>query len=261
MTWLLDCDGVVWVGDRAIRGAAQAVGALRASGTRVVFLTNNSYPRRSEHLAKLERFGMASDEADLLSSAMAVTRLVHEGERALVLGGPGVLEELQACGVTTLNPYEDGDFSGVDVVVVGINPAFDYRVLSVAATALQAGARLVASNDDATVPSPNGQLPGAGSLLAAVACAGQATPEIAGKPYDATVALVRERVGPVEMVVGDRASTDGLLARRLGSPFALVLSGVTGPDQGVPDPRPDVVAPDLADVVRGRLRNGSRGER
>ena len=34
------------------------------------------------------------------------------------------------------------------------------------------------------------------------------------------------------MVVGDRASTDGLLARRLETRFGLVLSGVTRPGHG-----------------------------
>ena len=85
MTWLLDCDGVVWLAEQAIPGAPEAVARLRSSGTRVVFLTNNSYPRRSDHLAKLERLGMPTEPEDILSSAMAVTVLLEPGERALVL--------------------------------------------------------------------------------------------------------------------------------------------------------------------------------
>lgn len=250
MTWLLDCDGVVWLQEQALPGAAEAVSRLRASGTRVVLLTNNSYPRRSDHLAKLARLGMPTDPEDLLTSAMAAALLLERGERALVLGGPGLMEELTARGVVTVKPSEPGEVGHLDAVVVGMDPSFDYRSLALAATALHAGARLVGSNEDATFPTPDGVLPGAGALLAAVACAGQATPVVAGKPHAPTVGLVQERIGEVEMVVGDRPSTDGLLARRLRTRFGLVLTGVTPPVHGPLDPEPDVEASDLLALVR-----------
>jgi len=266
MTWLLDCDGVVWLSDQPIPGASEAVNRLRSSGTRVVLLTNNSYPRRSDHLAKLDRLGMPTDEADVLSSAMAAALLLEPGERALVLGGPGVMEELAARGVTTVTPGEGREIGPVDAVVVGMFPSFDYAALAVAATALHAGARLIGTNEDATFPTPDGMLPGAGSLLSAVAVAGQVEPTVAGKPYPPTVGLVHERVGEVEIVVGDRASTDGLLARRLGTRFGLVLSGITPPGHPRLDPEPDLEAPDLLSLVHavgaelGGLAPGSSGK-
>jgi len=77
MTWLLDCDGVVWLSEQVIPGAPQAVANLRDSGSRVVLLTNNSYPRLSDHVAKLERLGMPTDPGDVLSSAMAAAFLLE----------------------------------------------------------------------------------------------------------------------------------------------------------------------------------------
>jgi 4-nitrophenyl phosphatase len=249
VTWLLDCDGVVWLADEPIPGAAQAVKGLRDAGERVVLLTNNSFPRRSDHLEKLERMGMPTDPDDLLSSAMAAALLLEPGERALVLGGPGVIEELMARGVTTLRPGEGREIGRVDAVVVGMDPSFDYSSLAVATTALHAGARLIGTNEDATFPTPNGVLPGAGSLLAAVARAGQVEPTVAGKPHPPTVGLVHERIGKVEIVVGDRPSTDGLLARRLKTRFGLVLTGVTRAGHGRLDPVPDREAADLLALV------------
>jgi len=253
VTWLLDCDGVVWLAEQAIPGAAEAVRKLRASGLRVVFLTNNSYPRCSDHLEKLERLGMPTEPEDILSSAMAVAVLLEPGERALVLGGPGVIEELALRGVTTITPGADRRPGPIDAVVVGMDPSFDFAALSAATAALHAGARLIATNDDATFPAPEGLLPGAGSLLAAVATAGQARPAIAGKPHLPTVQLVRDRIGDVEVVVGDRPSTDGLLARGLRTRFALVLTGVTPAAHGPLDPAPDLEAPDLLALVRNEL--------
>ncbi len=253
VTWLLDCDGVVWLSEQVIAGAPQALASLRDSGSRVVLLTNNSYARRSDHLAKLERLGMPTDPADVLTSAMAAALLLEAGERALVLGGPGIIEELTERGVATVRPGTSREIGPVDAVVVGLDPFFDFSSLAAAAAALHAGARLIGTNDDPSLPTPAGRLPGAGSLLAAVACAGGVTATIAGKPYPATVGLVRERIGEVEMVVGDRPSTDGILARRLDARFGLVLTGITPARHGRLDPEPDLEAADLLALVRSEL--------
>ena len=60
-----------------------------------------------------------------------------------------------------------------------------------------------------------------------MATAAETTPEVAGKPHRPTADAIRARATDLTMMVGDRPSTDGALARQLGIPFALVLSGVT----------------------------------
>lgn len=254
MTWVLDCDGVVWLADDPIPGAAEAVRRLRESGERVVFITNNSYPIRADHLAKLERMGMATDDADLITSATAAATLVKAGERALVLGGPGLFEALEAGGAEPMEPGAVRGEGGFEAVVVGFDLKFDFARLAAAATAVRGGARLVASNNDATFPSPSGLLPGAGSFVAAVSRAGGVDPVVAGKPFPPLVDLVRRSVGAVEVVVGDRPSTDGELAERLGARFALVLTGVTPRGHGPLKPPPALEADDLASLVSDVLR-------
>ncbi len=248
-TWILDCDGVIWLADDPIPGAADAVRRLRSGGTRVVFITNNSYPTRAEHLAKLERMGMASDPGDLISSSMAAASLVEPGARVLMLGGPGIREALEARGVEPVEPGGVKGEEGFEAVVVGFDLQFDFARLAAAATAVRGGARLIATNDDATFPTSSGLLPGAGSFVAAVATAAGVAPEVAGKPFAPLVELVERTLGPVAVVVGDRPSTDGKLAERLGATFALVLTGVTAPGHGAVDPPPAIEAADLASVV------------
>lgn len=252
MTWVLDCDGVVWLADEPVPGAADAVRLLRKEGERVVFLTNNSWPRVADHVAKLERMGIDAGPDDVVTSSMAVAGLVEAGERVLVLGGPGLLEELRERGAEVREPGED-DATAVASVVVGIDLSFSYSRLTAATTAIRGGARLLATNEDATFPTAHGLLPGAGAVLAAVATAGGATATVAGKPHEPTAALVRERFGDVAMMVGDRPSTDGRFARLLDVPFALVLTGVTAPDHGPLDPSPDLEAADLATLVEAAL--------
>ncbi len=246
VTWALDLDGVLWRGAVSIPGAAEAVARLRARGARVVFLTNNAGPTIAEHLAKLEAMGVGADAGDLITSAEAAATLLEPGSTALAAAGPGVREALEARGVRIV---QEGP---ADAVVVGWHREFDFQGLARAADAVRAGARLIGTNEDATFPTPDGLLPGAGALLAAVAYASGATAEVAGKPHAPMQRLVAERVGSVAVMVGDRPSTDGALARALGAQFALVLSGVTAErDLDGLTPAPDSVAPDLASLVNG----------
>src|SRR5699024_8988611 len=89
VTWILDLDGVVWLGDAPIDGAAGAVAALQRAGETVAFVTNNSFPRRADVAAKLAAHGIEA-HGEVITSAMAAASLVEPGERVLVCGGPGV---------------------------------------------------------------------------------------------------------------------------------------------------------------------------
>jgi HAD superfamily hydrolase (TIGR01450 family) len=242
VTWVLDLDGVVWLADRPIPGAVDAVARLRAAGERVLFATNNSFARLADQEAKLERMGIPA-AGDVVTSAGAAATLVAPGERALVVGGPGIAEAVAARGA---EPVRDGP---ADVVLVGFHRDFDYERLRVAAAAVRGGARLVATNDDATYPTPDGPIPGGGAIVASVAYATGVTPMVAGKPHRPMADLIRSLAGTEGTVVGDRPETDGAFAAALGYRFALVLTGVTGPGDLPVEPAPDVVAPTLAELV------------
>ena len=239
---MLDLDGVVWLAERPIDGAADAVVRLRRAGERVLFATNNSWARRAEQEAKLERMGIPA-AGDVVTSAMAAATLVETGERVLVCGGPGIAEAVAERGA---EPVRSGD---ADAVFVGFHRDFDYERLRVAATAVRHGARLVATNDDATYPTPDGPIPGGGALAAAVAYASGTTSTVAGKPHRPMADLVRRMAGGEGTVVGDRPETDGAFAAALGYRFALVLTGVTSEADLPVEPAPDVVARSLAELV------------
>lgn len=241
--WILDLDGVVWLADQPIAGAAEAVAALREAGETVGFVTNNSYPRVAEVEQKLAAHGIPAEGA-VVTSAMAAASLVEPGERVLVCGGPGVVEAVEARGadVVTQGP--------ADVVMVGFHRDFDWDRMRVASTAVRDGARFVATNTDATYPTPDGPVPGAGAIVASVATAAGVEPDVAGKPHEAVAAVVRARFGATGTMVGDRPETDGLFARTLGYRFSLVLTGVTSEADLPVEPEPDDVAASLAELVR-----------
>ncbi len=260
-----DLDGVVWRGDEPIRGSAAGIELLRRSGLRVGFLSNNSSASVQDVVAKLGRCGVDVDAGDVLTSALAAADLLAaelpHGADVLVCGGPGLHEALTTVG---LRPVADPPAAAV---VVGFHRDFDFDELDRASRAIRGGARFVATNLDATYPIPGGLLPGAGSIVAAIATASGAEPEVAGKPSRPMAELVRRHLGASGVVVGDRPSTDGAFADELGWPFALVLSGVTAPDpppggEPVPDPPPPYLAADLAALVPSLIEAfGAAGSR
>ncbi len=243
MTWVIDLDGVVWRGERAVPGAPEALARLGGAGVAIAFVTNNSSATVAQYREKLDRLGVPPDVGVVRSSAEAAASLVGEGDRVLVCAGPGAREAVRSAGAL---PVDEGP---ADAVVVGWHTDFDYHRLTVATHAVLDGARLIGTNDDALYPTEGAPLPGGGSILAAVAYATGVTPVVAGKPNQPIVDLLARTVDTVELVVGDRPSTDGLLARRLGVPFALVRSGVTPPGAAVDGVTPERDVADLATLV------------
>jgi HAD superfamily hydrolase (TIGR01450 family) len=242
-TWVIDLDGVIWLADDPIPGSAAAVARLRARGLAVVFATNNASPTIAELRTRLADAGIETEPDELVTSAQAAASILEPGSTAVVCADGGVLEALAARGVTVVGE------GPADAVVVGWTRQFDFDLLATAATAVRMGARFVGTNEDPTHPTPGRLLPGSGAILAAVATAAQATPEVAGKPHAPLVALLRARAPDAVIMVGDRPSTDGALARRLGIPFALVRTGVTSDGREPMVVEPDEEAPDLLSLV------------
>lgn len=230
---LCDLDGVIWLAHRPIDGSVEAVTRLRDAGHRVLFVTNNSFSTAAQHLDTLRGIGLEA-EGDVVSSAMACGSLLRPGWRTLVCGGPGLVEAARAAGAIVVEP-EMADREPVDAVMVGFHRTFDYEAMRRASRAVRNGANFLASNDDATYPTAEGEIPGGGAILAAIETAAGRRAEVAGKPHPAMATLLRSVLASQDsgvdlsaaVMVGDRPSTDGRFARILGCRFALVRSGVT----------------------------------
>ena len=242
MPWVIDLDGVIRLGGEPIAGAADAVARLRAAGEEVFFVTNNAYARIADQEAGLAQMGIPAEGA-VIGAAQAGASLLSPGERVLVVGGPGLHEEVERRGCELV------DQGPCDAVISGLDRSFDYETLRRAGLAIRGGARWILTNSDPTYPTAHGLEPGAGSIGAAIRAAGGVEPQIGGKPEGAMVDLVRHRLGTDGIVVGDRPDTDGRFAVALGYRFALVFSGVTSRDELPVDPDPWRTADDLLTLV------------
>lgn len=257
--WAIDLDGVMWRGVEPVEGSTVAVRSLLERGDRVVFCTNHamSPTAKSQHLAS-----MGVPECPVVTSGDAVVGACSTAASVLVLGDRTLVGYLTERGLPVLDVRDlpdGGSVEGVDAVVVGACDDWDRSRIGMAADAVRAGARFLATNDDATFPTTGlagpRLLPGNGALVAAVATAAGRPAEVTGKPHRPMAAVIEERFGPVDVVVGDKPETDGGLAVTLGARYGLVLSGVTSASDLPVVPEPWLVADDLAGLVE--LTNSS----
>jgi glycerol-1-phosphatase len=264
---IFDLDGVVYRGPEAVPGAAGLVRALRGRGSLVRFATNNSMATRAAYVERLAGHGIRATVDEIVTSTYATLQHLHahlpEVRRVLALGAEGLVAELRAGGleVTPAADAAPGDWRGAaldrpyDAVVAGLDPQIDYRRLGIAAAAIRAGSRFIATNADLRYPTPEGLTPGAGAIVAALAATTGAEPLVIGKPQPAMFEAILERdgVAPQDaLVIGDNPDADLVAARRAGIPSILVLTGVAdgaAADGLTGERRPDRVAADPAEVA------------
>ncbi len=246
-----DLDGVVYLIDRPIPGAPEAIAALRAEGTPVAYATNNASRRAADVAALLTGMDVPAAAGEVLTSAGAAAALLADelpaGSPVLVVGAEALRAEIRDAGLVPVSTVDDKPVA----VVQGYGPEVGWQILAEASLAIRAGARWFATNTDRTLPSPRGPLPGNGSLVAVLRTALDREPDVVvGKPEPALFTTAAKLAGATRpLVVGDRLDTDIEGAVRAGMDSLLVLTGVSGPAELLGAPasrRPTHVAADLA---------------
>ena len=259
--YVFDLDGVLYLGDTPVAYAADAVTRLRNAGRQVFFLTNNSGRTRADYRQKLASVnGLDVPETAIFTSAYATALYLKQraaaGRSAFVIGEPGLASELAATGgLIPITQPDTLDIADIDYVVVGIDRQFTYDKLRFAHAAITRGhAQFIATNRDSTFPMETGEIPGGGSLVAALATATGREPITIGKPETHAYEAILQAAGVTavdSVMIGDRLDTDIAVGRRCGAHTVLVLTGVTGPDQArsaPPEWRPDRIIGDLREL-------------
>jgi NagD protein len=220
-------DGVVYTGARLIPGAEEFVTRLKQGGYKFLFLTNNSYHTPLQLRNRLGNIGIDVSEDAFYTSAMATASFLRVqrpgGCSAYVIGGKGVVDELENAGVkiTSDNP---------DYVVVAETEAYDYAKIMEATLLIQGGAKFIATNPDLTGPSTRGPVPACGALVAPIEKVTGISPYFLGKPNPVMMFMARKKLGVHSancFMIGDRMDTDIVGGLESGMTACLVLSGVT----------------------------------
>jgi phosphoglycolate/pyridoxal phosphate phosphatase family enzyme len=256
LTIIFDLDGVVYRGETALPGAVATLNRLTADGHSLFYLTNNATRSRDDYAGKLRRLGIPCDPAQVMTSAYA-TALYLDGEgaagrSAFVVGECGLVGDLEAVGIRVL-PTESEERA--DYVVVGLDKGFSYPKLARAYREIVAGAAFIATNRDPTYPLEEGvEIPGGGSIVAAIACATGRTPLTIGKPEPFALERILALSGAkpsAAIMVGDRLDTDIRVGRRVGLTTVLTLTGVTSREEAYAasaEERPDFIIESLEEL-------------
>jgi 4-nitrophenyl phosphatase len=252
-----DIDGVLWRGGQGLPGLTAFFELLAEREIPIVLATNNSskHPRDYVRLfAALGVPGLAEHQIVTSSTATAAYLAAHfaAGTPVHVLGMAGLKEAVASAGMALVE-------EGAAVVVAGIDFDLTYARARQAALQIRAGAAFIGANGDVTFPTPEGLVPGAGSILALLEAAAGVAPIIIGKPAAPMFEEALRRLGTTAgatLMLGDRMNTDIAGAQACGIRTALVLSGVTTEAElAEAAVRPDGVFSDL-DHLTSAWRSG-----
>ena len=241
---LCDLDGTIYLGDDVFPWSAAFVHAVRNSGRRIIFFTNNSSRDAEHYAAKLSRMGIPCDRGDVLTAGDATVDYLRgqaSVRRVLALGTRSFECELADAGFELVA-------QAPDVVVVAFDTELTYDKLRRACRALLDGVPYVATHPDLVCPTPDGPIPDCGAICALIRAATGREPVVIGKPHRGMVDAALARLGALPehtCIIGDRLYTDVRMGRDHGLTSILVLSGETTLEMlGATGDAPDIVLPD-----------------
>ncbi|SHG64795.1 HAD-IIA family hydrolase [Streptoalloteichus hindustanus] len=256
---LLDLDGTVFRGGELVPGADGTVDAAHAAGVAVRYTTNNASRSQRQVADHLVSLGLTAQADEVRTSAQAGAAVLADrlpsGASVLLVGTDALADEVVAVGLRPVRRWDDQPADAKPVAVVqGHSPDTGWRDLAEACLALRSGALWVACNADPTLPTERGQLPGNGSMVAALRAATGLEPVVAGKPARHLLDQAARSTGATRpLVVGDRLDTDIAGAANAGMDSLLVLSGVTTAADALAAPegqRFGYLAADLSALLR-----------
>ncbi|WP_105567344.1 HAD-IIA family hydrolase [Microbacterium halophytorum] len=254
---LNDLDGVVYAGPGPIPHAVESLTRAASEGRRLGYITNNASRTDRAVAEHLREFGLETRPDDVVTSPQAAVALlakkVAPGSTIMVVGGDGLVDELQKAGYTVTRSATDEPAA----VVQGFSPDVRWTDLAEAAFALatpedEGGIPWIATNTDWTIPQARGIAPGNGTLVSAVHTAVGRLAEVAGKPEAPIFHAAVERFGAAKpLMIGDRLDTDIQGAQAAGIDSALVLTGIDRPKHALAAPehaRPTYIVGDLREL-------------
>lgn len=255
--FLFDLDGTVYVGDELLPGSKETLSRLRRDGKEIRFLTNDPRPTREQLRRQLVSLGVEVRREELVTSGWSTASyLAQEGVRsAYVIGSRGLASEIGAVGVEVI------DRGPCEAVVVGSDEHVSYTHLRQASRHIFKGARFVATNADATFPSPKGPLPGTGAIVEALRVTTSREPVVVGKPFAAMfdialrdLAAGRDRT----LMIGDSLESDITGAHRAGIAGVLVAREIGQPSSAQAPPVSEAIVSDLGGLFAVGVGGGSR---
>ena len=250
--FLLDMDGTLYLGDRLFDFTLPFLAAVKNSGKRYLFMTNNSSRSVADYVGKLARLGIKANEEEFVTSSQATARYLGEhypDARLYVCGTRSLREELERAGLRVTN-----DPDATDCIVMGFDTELTFEKLRDICYLLSTrDLPYIATNPDYVCPTEFGSVPDCGSVCDMVFNATRKRPFVIGKPQPFLPRFAMEKYGVSPRrtaVIGDRIYTDVACGIAAGCVSVLVMSGET--DEKIlaaSKERPDLVLRDCGEII------------
>jgi HAD superfamily hydrolase (TIGR01450 family) len=232
--FLFDLDGVFYKGkeSRIKIGGTKAVEAIRARGSRIYILTNNSTDSAETVHSRLVEFDIPVKRDEVLTSGLLTAeylRQKHGKVSYFLVGEKGLDVEMKKFGHRRTRG-EDAGF-----VVVGLDRRITYEKLDHAARLARNGASIVATHSSRLYMYRTGPAIATGPLVKAIEYASSKRATVVGKPSPLMFRIALERAGCGKedaVMIGDQVETDIAGASRAGIDSILVTSGIDQKAEG-----------------------------
>lgn len=239
---ILDMDGVLWRLTTPLVDLPVLFDLFSQNNIQVMFATNNGTATIDQYVKKLAGFGVNVEAWQVVTSAMATGYTLKQefpnGGPIYIMGEKALHDTLKDFGF-----YHDTQ--APLAVAAGLTRDFDYNMIKDTSLMIQKGLPFYFTNPDPTYPTPEGNIPGAGTVLAALEAASGVKAKLAGKPlpFLFELGMQRMKTSPSEtLVVGDRLDTDIQGGQESGCKTAMVLTGIsTREDAQNWQPQPDLI--------------------
>ncbi len=247
---ILDMDGVLWRGSDIIGDLPAIFNELKRRNWKVILATNNATRSIAQYLDRFHSLSIEMEPWQVINSGQAAAhflRKLHpQGGPLYIIGEEGLVKTMADAGFYHSEDHPLG-------VLAGLDRQLTYEMLRKACLLIRAGTPFYGTNPDATFPTPEGLIPGAGTVIGAIEIASGAKARLMGKPSPEMYRLALERLetAPAEtLVIGDRLDTDIIGGQALHCLTGLVLTGVSTQEEVRRwSPPPDIIAPDLTGLL------------
>jgi HAD superfamily hydrolase (TIGR01458 family) len=261
---LLDLDGVVYVGDEPVAGAAMTVDWLAREGIPYLYLTNTTSRPRASIAHKLWSIGIRAAANQILTPAVAAAdwlRLHHIEHPALFVPDATTAEFAE------LDALPAGAEEGAEAVVLGdLGAGWDFASLNRAFRLLISEPRppLVALGLTRYWRAEDGLRLDTGPFVRALEYAAGCSAVVLGKPAPAFYGTAVDDLGLSAhevVMVGDDILADIDGAQRAGLTGVLVRTGKFSPSDLSGDVSPGAILDSIADLPQWWAGRGPHPQR
>lgn len=243
---LVDLDGVIYVQERLIPGAVQAIQMIRNLGIPHRFVTNTTTHTRKQLTDRLKQVGITISFDHLLTAPSAAARFLVgiPNVRCYFYTDPHIVEEFEGIPLDDVRPTH--------IVVGDVGDRFSYEMMNRIFNMVHNGAEIIALQKNRFWVTKDGLKLDAGAFIAALEYATGKTARVFGKPsadffHQACTSL--DLVAKDVTMIGDDLKADIEGASKAGMQTIFVR---TGKDKTIrleeSEGKPDLVLNSIAEL-------------